>query len=97
MIAGRRGQRRESLRSSACSAMSASLAPAPMHERRPLRSMSMPARSVDAAQADHLVRLGDVFLLQVEQVGAAGQQFGRAPLGVEQADGLLGRRAAGSR
>ena len=36
--------------------------------------------AVDAGQADDLVRLGDVLLLQVEQVGAAGQQFGLAPL-----------------
>src|SRR5207248_1775377 len=41
---------------------------------------------LDAVEADDLLRLGDVLLLQVVQVGAAGQQLGRAPGGVEQPD-----------
>src|SRR5262249_36285677 len=45
-----------------------------------------------AAQADDLVRPRDVFLLPVQQVGAAGQQLGGAPGLIEQADGLRRRR-----
>ena len=79
-VAGRRGQCREraSCRS-ACSAMSASLVPAPMVTAVAFHLDA--GELADAAQADDLVRLGDVLLLQVEQVGAAGKQFGGAPLG----------------
>src|SRR5262249_1196405 len=47
---------------------------------------------VDTAQADDLVRLGDVLLLEVMQVGTAGQELGGAPAAVEQSHGLFGRR-----
>ena len=46
---------------------------------------------LDLRQADDLARPGDVVLLPRHQVGAAGQQLGRAPLGVEQADRRFGR------
>src|SRR5207245_3086715 len=34
---------------------------------------------LDGTDADHLRRLGDVLLLEVEQIGATAQQVGRAP------------------
>src|SRR5262249_18004346 len=51
-------------------------------------------RAESPAQATEtygLVRLGDIFLLQVEQVGAPGQQLRLAPLLVEQGQRLLDR------
>ncbi len=56
--------------------------------------MSLMARELlaQARQADHLVGLGDVFLLQIEQVGAAGQQLRWSPAVVQQGDGVFRRR-----
>src|SRR5262249_30777536 len=45
--------------------------------------------ALDAVDADHLRRLGDVVLLQGVQVGAAAEQLGRAPGLVQERDGLL--------
>src|SRR5690606_24236060 len=47
--------------------------------------------AANPGQADDLVRLGDVLLLPVEEVCAAGQEFGLAPLLVEQRQRLLDR------
>ncbi len=48
------------------------------------------AEALDAGQADDLVRLGDVLLLEIDEVGAAGQELAGAPFVVEQADGVGG-------
>ena len=80
--------------------MSASLTPAPMVTSARLAggaTTDLAERAAEAGEADDLVRLGDVLLLQVEQVGAAGQQFGLAPLVVEQRQRPSATVAAGSR
>jgi hypothetical protein len=42
---------------------------------------------LDEVEADHFFGLSDVFFLQVEQIGAAGEQFRRSPAVVEQGKG----------
>ena len=69
--------------------MAPSLAPAPMRATLVV-DLNRP-QGVDAGEADHAGRLGDVFLLHVVQIGAAGEQFGVAPAVLQEGDGLLGR------
>src|SRR5262249_6983158 len=57
------------------------------HGTRRAERANLAERTTQSREADDAVRLRDVLFLKVEQVGAAGEQFGLAPLIVKERQG----------